>query len=879
MAGQMEQGFRNDVPRAPDFTAAPTINMRQAEATGSQIDGGHAASAFQAMGNAFGQFFGNVNRSLETVDANIQATRKQEIQQQNKDLETQGAADAAAGHEADALWTDRSSYIGAYRRGVATTQATSLGQQYSDWLGQQPMDGSVDPVLAAKKFYEDHYGAGSGDREVDNQVQLLFSQGVRSMAANFHEKQAQTIEHNMTETTIAGVSANVQSPTGLSAEHVVGSMNSFLSITNGNQLQAAHLLFSTLGDSIQNAGQGLAAQAALERAGFDEKYPVEFAQFKEKALAQSQRAKEIGAAKSQSDLNMQLQAAIANGTATPGFIAGWMANYHRQDSIWGFGPGGLNVAEAEMRKASRQVAGVNVVVRAHQGIDGTNEAALVANKFGVPYSEIVTKHLPQAVTQLVQDSQGLLPNLAATANTNGLINPMADDKAATEYGSFSTTDNAQHAFLHQQPKYIEDMVSNALINVTDPAQSMRAYSIIDAQAKSVGESMLGNYYKDAKVLSFYHSVKALSPNGDPTQIMQYLKNNPADEKLLERASESGRFDWTMIYGKDVKPEDVQKKIRDSVRKQFLNESGNAASFNPEVGISTGDLDAMTAQMVINSLKLRGAGNLDVSAAADGVAMAYAQTRYGVTGQDGAVRMVANPFPLGAGRDLKSPLNATGPVGVDRGFPPIYASFPIKNAFDVVERPIETSQEDLTAMHGAFPGKTDVSPKKLSLGNPDAKLSGLMPVMDGSVTPIRFQAGEKITTLQLTGPSRSQKFFHDIGDSATAADKAYYAAMGSPLKNDANYKIAKGTQIQNEVPMDPKEAGQFFKDNLPPGFYAVRDSQGLYQLYYGYRVKGDQKAAAAQLEQNQHDYTSPWNKQKRSFQNQLSDAAATRGTVR
>lgn len=860
MSGQLEQGFRDNAPKAPDFTAAPTLNMRAAEATGSQFDGSRAASAFQAMGNSFGQFFGNVNKSLETVNANIEATRKQEIHQQNKDLETQGAADAAAGREADSLWTDRNSYIGAYRKGVATTQATALGQQYADWLRQQPMDGSVDPVLAAKKFYEDHYGAGSGDREVDNQVQLLFSQGVRSMAANFHEKQAQTIEHNMTETTIAGVAANVQSPTGLSAEHVVGSMSSFLSITNGNQPQAAHLLFSTLGDSIQNAGQGLAAQAALEKAGFDEKYPVEFAQFKEKALAQSQRAKEIGAAKSQSDLNMQLQAAIADGTATPGFIAGWMANYQKEDSIWGFGPSGMTPAFAALQRSAKHTAGVNVVTRAYQGIDGTNESALVANKFGVPYSDIVTKHLPQAMTELVQNSQGLLPNLAATANTNGLINPMADDNAAAEYGSFSTTDNAQHAFLHQQPKYIEDMVSNALINVTDPAQSMRAYSIIDAQAKSVGENMLGNYYRDAKVLSFYHSVKALSPNGDPTQIMQYLKNNPADEKLLERASESGRFDWTMIYGKDVKPEDVQKKIQDSVRKQFMSESGNGGLiFDPKVGISTGDLDAMTAQMAINSLKLRGAGNLDVAAAADSVAKAYAQTRYGVTGQDGAVRMIDNPFPPGAGRDLKTPLNASGPVGVDKGYPPIYASFPIKNAFGVVEKPIETSQDDLAAFHGAFPGKTDNSPKKLSLGNPDAKLNGLMPVMDGSVTPIRFAAGEKVTGVVLKeGKQIMDPEFGVVADPA------------SPQKGD---------KVAVTVPDDPAKAAEFWKENLPAGFYAVRDNQGLYQVYYGYRVKGDQKTAAAQLDQNQHDYTSPWNTQKRSFQNQLHDAASSRGTVR
>jgi predicted alpha/beta hydrolase len=122
---------------------------------------------------------------------------------------------------------------------------------------------------------------------------------------------------------------------------------------------------------------------------------VEFAQFKERALAQSQRAKEIGAAKSQSDLNMQLQAAVADGTATPSFIADWMANYQKEDSIWGFGPSGMTPAFTALRKASKQTAGINVVTRAYQGIDGTNEPALVANKFSVPYSDIVTKHLPQ----------------------------------------------------------------------------------------------------------------------------------------------------------------------------------------------------------------------------------------------------------------------------------------------------------------------------------------------------------------------------------------------------------------------------------------------------------------------------------------------------
>jgi hypothetical protein len=316
----------------------------------------------------------------------------------------------------------------------------------------------------------------------------------------------------------------------------------------------------------------------------------------------------------------------------------------------------------------------------------------------------------------------------------------------------------------------------------------------------------------------------------------------------------------MIYGKDVKPEDVQKKIQDAVRKQFMSESGNGGMlFDPKVGISTGDLDAMTAQMAINSLKLRGAGNLDISAAADGVAKAYAQTRYGVTGQDGAVRMIDNPFPPGAGRDLKAPLNADGPVSVDKGYAPIYASFPIKNAFGVVEKPIETSQEDLAAFHGAFPGKTDASPKKLSLGNPDAKLSGLMPVMDGSVTPIRFAPGEKVTgVIQKSGAQLADPEFGVVADPS------------SPQKGD---------KAAMTVPDDPAKAAEFWKANLPPGFYAVRDNQGLYQMYYGYRVKGDQKAAAAQLEQNQHDYTSPWNTQKRAFRNALHNGTSGLGVVR
>ncbi|WGY67031.1 hypothetical protein KEC55_09140 [Burkholderia cepacia] len=49
----------------------------------------------------------------------------------------------------------------------------------------------------------------------------------------------------------------------------------------------------------------------------------------------------------------------------------------------------------------------------------------------------------------------------------------------------------------------------------------------------------------------------------------------------------------------------------------------------------------------------------------------------------------------------------------------------------------------------------------------------------------------------------------------------------------------GGKVAGEIPSDPKAAAAFFKDNLPPGVFAVYDrDHNQYTLNYGFRLQID-----------------------------------------
>jgi hypothetical protein len=840
MAGQQENAFRNQNLPDADFTAAPSVQTTPARATATHVDEGATASALNALSNSFGQFFGGTMSTLQQVNQVTEAQRKQDIVAENKAIAAQGTADALGGRKADIRWQDRTSYSDAYTTGVAQIHSSKMTTDLALEMDKASNDGSVDPEHLATTFFTQHWGNGTGDASLDSKVLTMYQHQALGLIAQKREKIAQQQESTATQSIVEGVTSNVRSPTGITVGQAATGFDSVLSVTHGNTEQASKLFFSSVVSGVDNVQQGLAAQSALEKSGLAERFPQEYDKTKQAILARVQQAKDIQAQTIYNDLTLGLQGAIAANKATPEFIAGWMADYQTEDSKYGFGMHGMAPAFTALKAAAKKQAGVNVVTRAFSGLDGTDQPAAVANKWGVPYGEIVTKHLAPAMTDIVQNSQGQFPDLAQSSVNAGSIDPMASDGAARDYVKLLSLPHAQEAFLHTQPKEFEDRITSSLHNTNDPAAVTRAYTVIDGIAKSVGVDRLGGYFHDESTVNRYLTMKALAPTGDIGPIATYLKNNPADAKLLERASESGTFDFSTFVGKDTKKADVQAAILKSAKSQYTSDTGTSGLvWDPKVGISTDDMEGLTAQVARNLLVGRAAGGISLDDATKAAVQSYTGTRYAVPGTDGSVRIIANPFPNGEGRDLQHPLNgdASGPISTANGYKPVYGSFPIKNALGEIEKPIDTARDDLAQLHSNLRGKV-ADGDQIYLGNPDAKLTGLMPVTNRATGPVRFVPGEKITLTKQTDGEGHWENIPDFGPK--------WVAEG-PQKGDAQ---------AGEVPKDPKAATQFFKDNLPPGFYAVQDGQGTYSLYYGFRIKGDLAARDAQLKANEARFNTP-----------------------
>lgn len=172
--------------------------------------------------------------------------------------------------------------------------------------------------------------------------------------------------------------------------------------------------------------------------------------------------------------------------------------------------------------------------------------------------------------------------------------------------------------------------------------------------------------------------------------------------------------------------------------------------------------------------------------------------------------------------MAHPLNEdpSHPLSVAKGYAPIYApGTKITNAEGKQEDLVVTWAEDAAQAHKVFPGLPEG--EKLYLERPNA--AGLSAVRDGTGQALQFMPGQTFAV-------------------RTGASSLWNSKAG--LENQV-------------VPTDPKEAAEFFKRTLGPGWFVQQDGylgdkgQG-YTLCYGGRLKFGERERDAAIAQRGKD---------------------------
>ncbi|AOJ72246.1 MULTISPECIES: hypothetical protein [Burkholderia] len=835
MAGQQQQQFRNAALALPelDATAAPGVTTTRAQATAARVDASGQVSAIQSLANSFGGFFGNLQGDLQRINAATEQARVADIHKENEALAKQAQADQAAGRAPDEAHANRESYWNAYQQSFAQNQAFEMQQELSARLREMPKDGSVSPEDVAKGVWKDFYGAGTGDADFDSALVGRFGPAAQTMVAQASEQVAQTQEQNHALEIQNSANAQINSPQGLSEAGFATLEQRVLALTRGDQTLADKMIGGFMG-SVRNKTQALGLLNALEQSGWADRNPVAYDKMSHDAVQQIQTVKSIQAAQEVDGVRLAAIALKANPNATPEDWAQLVYQANRVDSNHGVGMDKFGPVFQGLLEASKQQATINYMSLAERGYNGSHNIHTIATLAGVDPAEAVKKSFDNYMVQKLQGS-GQYPALAASMQGNaGLPDPLASDQAGSEFVGWVTAPGIRDISDGTMPPRIQKDLTSA-IKSGDPDRASRAWRVMDRIHDIVGDHAFGQYLgKDDEASGMYWGVKALAPtNGDVSQVYKAIRDGGMDSKVLEKVGNGGSINWEpLLPGK--KQADVDVAVNKAMGKAMLDDVGRKGLiWNPATSMSS-DLRQQFQGIVIKQLMAQRAnGKVDLDTAVANAATVFKGTRMATVGMNGAVKIIEDPF-AGKGRAADSPINAdpNHPYSITKGYAPIYSSFPMANKANAPEDPFKTAQDDLGHLSKALPGLVPDS-AGLSLKRPDR--TGLSEIHDSMDNPIILHAGQKLAVRNRTAPQ------------PTTTGAAVPNSAGSVSAVGKGPSV--GELVQSEVPSDPKAAAKFFKDNLPPGVFAVYDREhNQYTLNYGFRLQvGDAKAAEIRAE--------------------------------
>ncbi|AIO69260.1 hypothetical protein [Burkholderia oklahomensis] len=830
MSGQQEQQYRNQASRLPslDVTAAPSVQTTPAQAVAPRVDASGQASAMQALSNSFGGFFSNLQGDLQRVNAATEQARVADIHQENEALAKKAQADQAAGRTPDEAFANRESYWNAYQQSFATNQAFDMQQELSQRLREMPLDGSVSAQDVAKGVWKDFYGAGTGDHDFDSALVSRFAPAAQTMVAQANEQVAQTQEKNQALEIQNSANAQINSPQGLSEAGFATLEQRTLALTRGDQMLSDKMIGNFMG-SVRNKTQALGLLNVLDKSGWADRNPVAYEKMSQDAVHQIQTVKSVQAAQEVDGIRLAAVALHMNPNATPEDWAGLLYQAHRVDANHGVGMDKFGPVLAGLEASAKQKAVINYMALAERGVNGTHNIHTIASLANVDPAEAVKQSYdPYMVQKMREDGGQRFPALLASMQGNaGKPDPLASDQAGSEFVGWVTAPGIRDISDGTMPSRIQQDLTSA-IKSGDPDRATRAWRIMDRIHDIVGDHGFGQYLgKDDEANAMYWGVKAVAPtNGDVSQVYKAIRDGGMDAKLLEKIGAGGSINWEpLLPGK--KQADVDQAVDKAMDKAMLKDVGrDGFIWNPNTSMSS-DLRHQFQGIVIQQLMAQRAnGQVNLDAAVKNAATVFKGTRMATIGMNGTVKIIEDPFN-GKGRAAASPLNAgpDHPYSITKGYAPIYSSFPLMNAANEQEDPFKTAQGDLKGLSRALPGLIPEA-SGLSLKRPDR--TGLSEIHDSLDNPVILHGGQKLAIRNKTAPASS--WDESLPD---------FAGVAHP-----NNGPAVGDLIQGEVPKDPKAAAKFFKDNLPPGVFAVYDREhNQYTLNYGFRLEvGAAKAA-------------------------------------
>ncbi|KAF1049327.1 hypothetical protein [Xylophilus sp.] len=815
------------LPAVGSQAEAPSVNTTPYRVSQPQLT--NKGAAMSAIGTALGSFFNTAAQTVNKI-ADIDAYEERaKIERENQNIALQGAVDHKAGRPMAPEYANRQAYAGAYQQSAADAQAFALTQKFKEHLAALPRDGTQDPTATAEAFWQSEVGHGTGDRDFDSRLMGAFMNSARQMVAQADTQRLDDQERTATNTIIQAQTAKLQAQGGFTVGNVADMRGQLLTVTNGDVTRADKLMVAIMGTA-QNERQALSFLNALDSlpVGTDaEGKPVTWAarnaeayqRMSEQALHRVTQVKTIQAYNEVSQWQTRAAAIKGDPNATADDFMGLVAQGVDIDARHGVGKDKFNAIDGDIRAFLKQKANVNRYFMALTG-QGTNGSHFGIDAVNATGGKVMTElEQEQGIAMAAQQLPGF-EDLAASAQQTGLVNPQYSDAAMLQTARLLASRPNQEAMMGEAaPKSLRVKMFGALggQDVKAAARAFRGAQELERQG--VTDGLLSKFFPDANTEQWYRSLKANGVDGQDTEssYADFLAD-PRSRDAMAQGEKSAYWNLPQFAGKHgTEAADFQKKVDKGLMMLGRQSAGREGwFFNKDVG-----MDSMVRSEIEGLLRKdfaiqrRRNGSIDLDAAFKNIGPTIEGRYLLIPSQSGALQLVKNQFDT-RGQTVGDPLNANpnSPVSRAKGYPPIYAGVPMKNALGQREDPHATMSSDLEALARALPSAFPDT-KAVWTNRPDD--NGLM-LLKTRGMPVQFAVGQTI----------------DVPGTVTTPDK--WTGVGT-------YEAP--TVRKETVPSDPREAQKFFQRILPPGFIAVPSGiDGAYQLHYGFRLLGDKERADA-----------------------------------
>jgi hypothetical protein len=808
MSGQRQQSFDltpTKQPHVGSMADAPQFGTTPYQATAARfVNDGRGMAA---IGSALSSFFDAGAKTAETV-AQIQHREDLvQTQRENEALRKQGIADQGLGKPLNPEHEGRRDYLEAYQTSAADAQAHQISEGLREHLAKLSLAGSEDFGQAAEDYIKGQIGTGTGDAVFDSRLIAQVSRNAEAQVAQLNEGRRSTVIQNNTKDVFEQFAKRVLSPEGISTPQFAEMRNRLLPLVHGNTVMRDKLMLAAISGAVQNDGQGVSVLRAMKELGLDQSEPETFNRISGEVLKRTTAVKTFDAGQAVQSFHMDMSQAKSKypqGILPPQKVAEFAQRAFAIDSVHGVGMDVFGL-KAEWDRGTVKQAQGNLWTHALSGVLGTQDSRRVAAMYGKSAASVMSEHYDPAVSQWASAQS---PALAATVDGTGLIRPSASDEAAQAFAGLILAGGPNSGHRAASQDTMSDTykaeLGNPLIG-RDPNAMVRSFGFYDRLSGGMTREQLHGYFPNDAAENTYYAMKALAQGPEGLrQLARTLADNPYDAKAYAEAFKTGKVHLASVvrqFGGSGRPEDIDASIAKAKTTAVLESTGRKRWFgNATVSFDSKE-EALFDTLVLQQLHYQrvSRGTVDVDQA---VKAAAGQTGkfIVVPGLDGNLQAVRDPFN-GAGRHMGNALNAdpSHPLSTTKGYSPIYApGAKIANAWGDEEDTLVTWAEDAKAAHKALPGKI-AEHDTLYLQRPNA--AGLSQVRASNGAPVIFRPGEKVALR--TGPS-------SILDSLKGLESV-------------------------EVPKDPEGAQTFFREKLPPGWFAISE-MGNYVMYYGARVK-------------------------------------------